>query len=400
MIPAMIAIYTILENNRELAIATQHRIQDLAIADDQQKDTILRQFQRTLFQLIEKYGPQLNKSSAASLVVRFATLSASRQLDPHRRNFLIRLLYDAKLITYDSISNQPRVSLASANLTELCLIDGTVGQTLFHICMEGAIMTKANFHGINMHGAIFNGAKLKNADFSSTTNSLYCSDIECFGPRSASLYFDNSDLTSALFFDAIYDNVSFHMAQMSNANFPFFRCDFCFFHLANMSQTSLHYVEMSRSSFTMSTFIQSEIHDSNFYENVDFSNTDMSYAHLIHNNFTKCLFDRTNLRNVTFHYNKIVKSIFTEAKMFGMSILHSIFIDVNFTGADLSKSSCQYVRCERCRFNLVNFNRTDLSNSMFIESDFRNATISEDQLNQISSLEGSILPNGSVIDYK
>ncbi|CAF3485007.1 unnamed protein product [Rotaria sp. Silwood1] len=397
MIPAAIAIYTVLENNRELAIASQHRVQDLDIADDQRKETVLRQYQKTLCQLIEKYGSQFNQSSEVSLVARFATLSASRQLDSHRRNFLIRLLYNAKLITYDSINDQPKISLESANLTELSLIDGTVGQTLVHIYMAGAIMTKANFHGINIHGAIFNGAKLKNADFSSTTNSLYCSDMSCVGPNSASLYFEESDLTSALFSNAIYDNASFHMAKMSNTNLHRFRCDLCFFGVANMTQTNLQYVEISRSSFTISMFIQAVIHQSNFYENVDFSVADMSYTHVSHSKFTECLFDSTNLKSVTLHYNTFTKSTFKSAKMFEISILHSIFIDVNFTSADLSKSNWQYVRCERCIFNLVNFNRTDLSNSIFIESDFGNATITEDQLNQVSSLKGSILPNGTVV---
>ncbi len=95
------------------------------------------------------------------------------QLDPDRRNFLIHLLYDTKLITYHLISDQIPISLELINLTNLCSIDGFAEQTLTHISMEGAIMIKADFHSINLEGAIFNRAILSNADFSYTTNVFF-----------------------------------------------------------------------------------------------------------------------------------------------------------------------------------------------------------------------------------
>lgn len=123
-IPAVIAIYTILENNRDLAIATHNRIQDLEIADNQQKDSILRDYQKTISKLIEKYGPQLNESESIILLASFATLSTMNQLDPDRRNFLVHLLYDTELITCHSISDKVPIAFELANLTNLCLVDG------------------------------------------------------------------------------------------------------------------------------------------------------------------------------------------------------------------------------------------------------------------------------------
>ena len=67
-IPIAIAVYTILENNRDLAIATANRAQDLDIADNEQKDLILHECQKVLNKSIEKYGRNFNRSSPASLV--------------------------------------------------------------------------------------------------------------------------------------------------------------------------------------------------------------------------------------------------------------------------------------------------------------------------------------------
>jgi hypothetical protein len=140
-VPAIIAIYTILENNRDLSIAARNRAQDLEIADNQQKDLILRDYQKTISKLIERYGPQLNGSTSTSLVVRFATLSALNQLDLNRRNFLLRLLYDTKLITYYSIFDQIPVSLELANLTDVCLVDGC----------EKSVQLILILHNVNLH---------------------------------------------------------------------------------------------------------------------------------------------------------------------------------------------------------------------------------------------------------
>lgn len=140
-IPIVIGVYTLLENNRELAISSYNRAQDLQIADDQQKDLILHECQKTLAMLIDKYGTELNGSSSASLVARFATLSALNRLDSDRRNCLAHLLYEAKLITYRSNDYRAPVSLQSANLTDLNMVEGSERKILFNLSLESTIMT-------------------------------------------------------------------------------------------------------------------------------------------------------------------------------------------------------------------------------------------------------------------
>ncbi len=47
--------------------------------------------------------------------------------------------------------------------------------------------------------------------------------------------------------------------------------------------------------------------------------------------------------------------------------------------------------------NKCNFQWTDLSNNLFIENNFTNATVTGEQFANAKSLQGSILPNGTVV---
>jgi len=400
-IPVVIAIYTVLENNRDLAIAVRNRAQDLEIADNQQKDTIIREYQKTISKLIENYGPQLNESESISLVTHFATLSALNQLDRDRRNFLIRLLYDAKLITYYSINDQIPVSLESVNLANLCLIDGPIGQTLLtHISMEGAIMTQADFHGINLVGARFNRAILNNADFSNATNYCITDNINCSEANDPSIYFKEADLTNTSFFGTVYDKVIFDSATMKNADLHSFTCILCVFTHAIMDRVDLSNSIIERSSLAFVELMEANLDGSTFGENVDFYGADMREASATHTHFIRCQFNYASIVNATFDYTTIEDSTFLSARLFGISIRHSVFIKVNFTDANLREENWQNIRCEKCIFQNVDFSYTDISNAIFIDSDFRNSTISKDQLNQAASLERSILPNGIITNYK
>jgi uncharacterized protein YjbI with pentapeptide repeats len=397
-IPAMLAIYTVLGNNRDIAIANRNRAQDLQIADNQQKDIILHEYLKTISKLIENYGPQLNASRSAPSAAYLATLSALNQLDPDRQRFLIRLLYDTKLITYDLSSDRIPISLKSVNLTNLCLIDGFVEQTLTHISMEGAIMTKADFHGIILEGAIFNRAILTNADFSNTTNVCLTDNLECQKSNDPSLYFENADLTNTSFSSSIYENVTFSSSKMENADLNSFQCISCVFIYTNMDRADLRNIFTENSLFLFVRLRGANLDGSRFGENVDFHGADMREINAAHTHFTRCQFEYASMRNITLDYTTTKDSTLLGAQLLGASIQHGVFINVNFTHTDLREGNWQNVRCEKCTFHDADFSYADVSNAIFINSDFRNSTISEDQLNKAASLEGSILPNGTVIN--
>ncbi|CAF1291288.1 unnamed protein product [Rotaria sp. Silwood1] len=392
-IPVAIGVYTILESKRDFAIETHNRKQDLYIADDQQKDLILHECQKTLSKLIEKYGTKLNKSSSASIVARFTTLSALNRLDSNRRNFLVRLLYEAKLITYRSDDYQPPVSLQSANLTDLNLIDDDSEQRiLVHLSLEGTIMTRADFHEINIRGARFRDAILINADFSWTWNSpTFDDEMNTFKYNSSKLFFDNANLTSASFFSATYDNVDFTRVIMIHANLHMFFCVNCLFDSVTMIEVNLENAAIENSSFMFAKLDYANLYRSKFGLNVDFYETIMNNVNGAYTNFTKCALTKTKLMNSIFDYGVFIDSTFSYAYMYKVSMKYCRVINGNFTGADLSYSDWRYAHCERCIFNQANLTNANLFGATFIKSDFRYSEIVEKQLLQTASLEWSML---------
>jgi uncharacterized protein YjbI with pentapeptide repeats len=217
-IPVVLAVYTVLRDNRSLEIASRNRAQDLQISDEQHKDEILRDCQKTISKLIEKYGIQLNRTQSALLVARFAVKSAIKQLDPFRRSFLIHLLYDARLITYQPSDYRPAISLESTNLTDINLVNLSHRKSLEYVSFIGAYMTRANFRQMNIHGVKFDRAKIEYADFSLSSNSWSCDLIDCDRNRKQKLCFENANLTSASFSKAFYDTVLFDNAYMTGVN--------------------------------------------------------------------------------------------------------------------------------------------------------------------------------------
>lgn len=113
-----------------------------------------------------------------------------------------------------------------------------------------------------------------------------------------------------------------------------------------------------------------------------------------HTHFVGYQFEYTSINNAIFDYTTIK---FLRAQLFRISIRHCVSVKVNVTYADLRGRNWQNVWCEKCIFHNADFTDTNISNAIFINSDFRNCTTNDDNLN---SLKGSILSNGTVINYK
>ncbi|CAF1486215.1 unnamed protein product, partial [Rotaria sp. Silwood1] len=122
-IPIIIAIYTIIqqrqdlqvanmarasereiaEGNRltELTIAEHNRQKDRDLAIDQQRENILVEYHRFLAQLLEKGLPLKVSSKSVALLMSHTALN---QLNSKRKRYVIRSLYEAKLITLNENS--------------------------------------------------------------------------------------------------------------------------------------------------------------------------------------------------------------------------------------------------------------------------------------------------------
>jgi uncharacterized protein YjbI with pentapeptide repeats len=397
-IPVAIAVYTVLENNRDLAIATHNRAQDLDIAYNQQQDLIIQECLKILSKAIETYGSEFNGSLSVSLAARFITLSALNRLDRVRRNFLVRLLYQAKLITYQSNDYHPPVSLHSANLTDLDLVGESDYTILFHLSLEDTIMTRANFHGSNIFGARFNKAILTNADFSGTINDLSFDKVDDIDDinNSQQLFFQNANLTSASFSFAVYDTVDFSESIMTMANLNNFFCENCIFTSTIMDRVNLQNGLIKNSFFMFAELDYTNFYQTNFGINVEFYEANMYYINATYTNFTQCDLSRAKLFNTIFDHAVFINTTFSQAQMKKVSMQYTTIIDGYFTKTDLSQSIWRYAYCERCIFDQANMTDADLSDGVFIDSDFRNCIITNEQLKRAVSLAGSILPNETV----
>jgi len=138
-VPITIGIFTLMNNyqqitltktqyetgveNRltDLKIVADNRQKDLQLADDQQKENILVEYQNYLALLLLSHQLRTNASSETCHVARFKTLSALRQLDAQRKTYLIQDLFDTDLITTSEDRDLPIINLAAADLTNLTL---------------------------------------------------------------------------------------------------------------------------------------------------------------------------------------------------------------------------------------------------------------------------------------
>ncbi|CAF1223884.1 unnamed protein product [Adineta ricciae] len=397
-VPVAIVVYTILENNRDLAISTQHRNQDLSIADGQQQDTVLREYKKTLSRLVEKYGLFFNYSSTASLIARSSTTVALNQIDPARRKFLLSLLYDAKLITYDLPTDPSAISLDYANFTDICLFIKFINPVYVHLNVEGAIMIRADFRNVTLHGAKFNKAVLHYADFSFTNNVKFYDVLGFNGSNDITLFFRNSDLTSAKFLHVKYEHATFEQALLRNADMKSFACVSCNFSLSFVERTNLINAVIEDSLMDFVDLSDSNLYRSRFGKNIDFHSTILFRVNGTYTSFTHCQFTSTAFGSAIFDYTKMEDCTFFNANFLEASIQYGVFTRANFTQANLFASDWRNVRCEKCIFHQTNFTDANLLNAVFIDSDFQGAFITTEQLRQTASLKGSILPNGTLVN--
>jgi uncharacterized protein YjbI with pentapeptide repeats len=150
-----------------LQIAAQVRATDIILADDQQKENILVEYQHFLANLLLVDGVLLNASSSVRFVTRYKTVTALAQLNTARKIFLIRTLFEGDLITRQPLKT-PFISLASVDLTGLNL-SSTITSNYHCLALEKVILNNASFCHLKLDSAIFYGSELNNANFAYST---------------------------------------------------------------------------------------------------------------------------------------------------------------------------------------------------------------------------------------
>ncbi|CAM4811066.1 unnamed protein product [Rotaria magnacalcarata] len=449
-VPVVIGIFTIIQNQSQseqqrnnLKIAAENRLKDIEIADrnrekdrwladDQQKENILIDYQNFLANLLEKHGMTLNGTSTARLIARFRTLIALDQLNSARRSFLIRSLYEAQLISFQTVQTnnvvtefesfdtlRSIVDLSSANLSGLslgineddndeCPRECIPGVGIDALVLSQTQLTNAFFRKMNFQGALFVKSIMDNADFR-------CSYLN---GTNGGLTFASSLLIHAKFRKTCALDVSFQSVNLDKAQMHGMICKHCIFRDAQINHADLDDVEFYREDENNDTF-----HDK--YENINFTETSLIGAKFDHLSLRGTLFIGANLsriciincvlsrdsvqfaaatfekstlinatiQNSSFDYVHFIDSNLSGAKIFMSNFTHASMKNIDLTGATL----------EMCNFNDANLAGCIMTNaninlSYFVGSDLTGCQgITDVQLAQAKSIAGAILPNGTKI---
>lgn len=397
LIPVAIGVYTVLENNRDIAIAIENRIQDLEIADNEQKDRVLHECQKVLAKLIERYGQALNGSSAASLVARFATLSALNRLDSIRRSFLVRLLYESQLITWRQDTEYIPVPLESVNLTDLDLRDSAQLRPLLYISLKECLLIRANFHSLNIYAGKFTRSILTNANFDETSNTLHFDSLSEDQQlnKTPELTFYMANLVNASFVRAVYRNASFEQTSMKFVNFQSFFCQHCTFLSSGMTFVNFQGATIEKSLLDFASMNDGHFFETIFGPDVDFFSSSLERINVTYSTFTNCQMNQVRAQNSTFDLSTVVNVTFHNGLLSGVSFRRSSMKNCDFSKADLRFSQWIGTTCENCLFNSADFTGANFSGSKFINSNFINSTIIISHLRTSASLSFVIFPDGT-----
>ena len=231
-------------------MADQTRQLDLFLADDQEKEMVLNNYFQFLSKLLEKHGPQLNRTDKTTIqtVARLNTLSALEQLDPRRKTLLIRTLYEAGLLyRYKNITlkNPGIIPLHNANLShiDLSVSDDDLGyQAFFMNAFLGRMwLNGAAFRGLHIDGCSFIETNLNHGDLSGTQ--VVDSTNSGVEPSQQGISFVQASLKHTRFIGAWYnsDRVLFLSAKMDDVNMQHMQCHACIFANAVMIRANLSY---------------------------------------------------------------------------------------------------------------------------------------------------------------
>ncbi len=121
---------------------------DVQLAADQERETVLVTFESAMSDLLLRDNLRSSKTGdAVRVVARARTLAALQSLDPTRKGYLVRFLFEAQLLMSGAPDN-PIVDLRDADLS-------------------GANLTGANLHEADLSGANLHEADLFSADLTS-----------------------------------------------------------------------------------------------------------------------------------------------------------------------------------------------------------------------------------------
>jgi len=206
------AFFTLSSQNSQTQIAEDNRKQDLQIADNKQRDEVLKNYLDSMKALLLDKDHPLHTDQESQHIARTLTLTSLKQLTnaqkkseqkadeqkkseqkvntyDDRKGLVVRFLLESQLIQSSSSGKTPIIKLEPANLS--------------YADLEHADLTHANLRGVDMSHTLIHGF-LKEANLSNTTF------------READLI--KADFTRANLKEADFTNANLKEANLTNAD--------------------------------------------------------------------------------------------------------------------------------------------------------------------------------------
>jgi uncharacterized protein YjbI with pentapeptide repeats len=376
-----------------LFIAERNRQKDEFLADDQQKETILIDYENFLVQFLLTQEILSTRNTPGRLALRMKTLAALGQLIPSRRTFLLRSLYEAELINCNismDRSCESTINLALADLTGLALgllsdndveVDDDNKRVCSYLMLEQTILRNASFRGVNLSGSVFTRVKLDHADFS-------FSSVR----QGESITFERAKLAEVTFNSVRWYSAIFNRSNLTLAIFRQFE-----------SYTSLFHEALLHGTVFESTTLLSSIFTGAVLRNVCFLNTQLfgsdwsdsesiDACYFIRSNLTRAIFVGSSIRNTSFSDGHLLEANLSRTRISEVRFNAMNMIKIDFIGAVL----------DRCHFDRVHMTYCYLSGASlhgttWLNTDLSNCTgLTSEQIRQTHWMNSTVLPNGTL----
>jgi uncharacterized protein YjbI with pentapeptide repeats len=384
-IPIAIGVFTYWQNISALKMAADDRLnevqlgqanraKDERLADEAQKQGVLIEYQKFLFQLIKEEGLGLNRSNNTSTIrtlARFTTLAALSQLDPHRRGIVFKSLYEASLSLVGKGSGSNMVGIIDLSNADLSGLDLGLGHDAEYSTLDApfykrmalskAVLINASFRVVWLTESVFYETKLDYADFSRSFT-----HYQCDKPVREWTVFTGSSLVHAQFVGVRFCDVAFRYASMSYISFNGAECWRCEFEGSGTN------IINTRKDLNRALFRKAFLHEARF-TGVHMNESDFGEATLV-----KVFFTRTILIHCAFNDSYLSQVVFRgRTSLVGSSMRNAVLVKATFDDVDLS--------------------HVDFTNAALINTTFTNTHLSDAQIKQARSLAFSVLSNGSMI---
>lgn len=196
------------------------------IATDRQQEMALQSYLDRMSDLLLEKKLRTAKSDEVRNVARMRTLTVLRGLDPTRKGFVLRFLYEGNLIASKNTivelkgGDLRKADLSGANLSEAALSGVVLSDAnliysfLQNANLSDARLSDARLSNVDLSGADLSSATLSNADLSAAT----LSDADLSGAYLSDANLRGANLSGGNLRGAYLGNAKLNYADLSDAD--------------------------------------------------------------------------------------------------------------------------------------------------------------------------------------